>query len=122
MILINDFFYIVQQENSSGSINAKITINPAHAIFNGHFPAKPVVPGVCMLQIILEVTEKILSQRLKLITAESIKFLSVLEPAVNNEIEVGIKYTIEHGVILLTASLFSGPVIFFKLKAALTSA
>jgi 3-hydroxyacyl-[acyl-carrier-protein] dehydratase len=120
MTLINDFFSIVQQEDSSGSITATITINPEHAIFDGHFPGKPVVPGVCMLQIILEIMEKTLAQRVRLSTADSIKFLSVLEPKADKEIEVGILYSIVDKSIFLTASLFSGQLIFFKLTATLT--
>ncbi len=117
MILLNDFFFIQQEENIPGSVKAKIHINPQHKIFDGHFPGKPIVPGVCMVQITIELMEKVMIKKLKLKEADSIKFLAVINPTDNDEIDVTINYSEEGNNWLVSASLFSGPVIFFKFKA-----
>ena len=120
MTLLNDFFFILQQELASDSVKAKISINQHHKIFEGHFPEMPVVPGACMVQIILEIMEAVAGKRVRLIEADAIKFLRVMNPKENKEIDVMINYIEEPGKFLINANLFSGSLIFFKLKGVLT--
>ena len=108
MILLNDFFFIQQEENIPGSLKTTISINPQHKIFDGHFPGKPIVPGVCMVQIIIELMEKVMLKKVKLREADAIKFLAVMNPTANNEIDVTINYIMEGNKWLIDASLFSG--------------
>ena len=46
MILAGDFYTVVSTVNEADKIQAILKINPEHAIFNGHFPGQPVIPGV----------------------------------------------------------------------------
>ena len=119
MTLLSDFFFILHQEISPDSVKAKITINENHKIFEGHFPGKPVVPGVCMVQIILEIMEDVVGKPVRLTESETIKFLTVMSPKENKEIDVSINYIAEPGKFSINANLFSGAVIFFKLKGVL---
>lgn len=59
---------------------AHITINKDHAVFTGHFPDNPVMPGVCMMQIIKEITEKIVGKKLFMQSASNIKFMAIINP------------------------------------------
>jgi len=119
MTLLNDLFFITQKETSPDSVKAKITINENHKIFEGHFPGNPVVPGVCMVQIILEIMEDVVGKPGRLTESETIKFLTVMSPKENKEIDVSINYIAEPGKFSINANLFSGAVIFFKLKGVL---
>lgn len=67
---------------------ANITINKNHIIFNGHFPENPVMPGVCMIQITKEITEKIVGKNLFMGSASNIKFMAIINPFVNPKIEL----------------------------------
>jgi len=118
-MLLNDFYSIVQPVPAASPVTAKITINKRHKIFEGHFPGIPVVPGVCMMQIVLEVMEVSTGKRVSLVAADTMKFLSGINPEQNKEIDVVINYTEDAGMLLISANLFEGPVIFFKLKATL---
>ena len=80
----------------------------------------PVVPGVCMVQIILEIMETVAGRPVGLAQADSIKFLAMMNPNENKEVDVLINYVEEQGRFLINANLFTGSVIFFKLKGALT--
>ena len=51
-MLMNDFYTISDLQTEEFSISCKATFNKDHDIFNGHFPGQPVVPGVCMMQMI----------------------------------------------------------------------
>ena len=121
-MLLNDFYTISKQENLDGSLKATIVLNPKHKIFQGHFPGHPVVPGVCMMQIIREVMQERTGQKLKIAGADFIKFLTIINPEQNQEVDISISYTEEGGSYSLNASLFSGATIFFKFRSTLQSA
>ena len=72
---------------------AKIVLNKDHDIFKGHFPDNPVMPGVCMMQIIKEITEKIVDKKLFMQSASNIKFLALINPYNTPELELDIDIT-----------------------------
>jgi len=122
MILLNDFYTIQQKTSTAGVVKATILINKKHRILEGHFPGLPVVPGVCMLQIVREIMQVDSNKTLKITEADNMKFLSVINPEQNAAVEVTINYTEDAGKFLINATLFSATVTFFKLKATLQTA
>jgi 3-hydroxyacyl-[acyl-carrier-protein] dehydratase len=119
-MLLNNFYTIVQHRQALDGIEASIAINKDHSIFDGHFPGLPVVPGVCMIQIIKEITSLVLGHQFMLQEADHVKFLNVINPLEHGHIEVSIKWDPqgpdEH-FKKISATLFAGSVTFFKLKA-----
>lgn len=116
-MLLNDFFTIRDTESSATEIWAELLINSNHKIFEGHFPNQPVVPGVCMMQMIKEILELIIGKETNLLHAADMKFLAVINPQENNLIHASIKYaTDEAGVINIVASLFKDELVHFKFK------
>ncbi|MCW3093623.1 MAG: 3-hydroxyacyl-ACP dehydratase [Ferruginibacter sp.] len=119
-MLAGDFFYITSLEQESGKINAVLEINDTHSIFEGHFPGQPVVPGVCMMQMVKEILESALTIKTKLVSAGQMKFLTIIDPTENNSIHATIKYTVEEdGKIKLGASLVDDTVVYFKMDGVL---
>ncbi len=117
MILLNDFFTINDTVTSETEIWAELLINSNHKIFEGHFPNQPVVPGVCMMQMIKEILEQVISKDTHLTQAADMKFLVVINPLENNLIHASIKYaTDESGAINVVASLFKDELVHFKFK------
>ena len=68
---------------SGGQLQVGLRLHPEHPIFAGHFPGNPVTPGVCMLQIIKELTETQLGKSLLLIGASQVKFTALINPFVH---------------------------------------
>jgi 3-hydroxyacyl-[acyl-carrier-protein] dehydratase len=122
-MLLNDFFYIQKLESADSSLKAEIRINKSHKIFEGHFPSIPIVPGVCMMQMIKEIMEQQVHHKLKLRDGDNVKFLSVINPTEHSEVQADIQHQNEQdGSIKINASLFAGTIIFFKIKATLVTA
>lgn len=90
MILLGDFFTIGSLEtpvhDGSFTVKAILDINPSHPIFEGHFPGQPVVPGVCMMQMIKEVLETVIGQETRLVSAASAKFLAMIDPGETRQV------------------------------------
>ena len=77
---LKDFYKINNLEVDKNLATANITINKEHDIFKGHFPGNPVTPGVCMMQIIKELTEQIVEKKLMMQTSSNIKFMAIINP------------------------------------------
>ncbi|WP_326981253.1 3-hydroxyacyl-ACP dehydratase [Chryseobacterium sp. MYb264] len=79
--ILTDFYTLESYEQAeNGSFTAKITLNKDHDIFKGHFPGNPVTPGVCMMQIVKELTEEFTGLKLFLKTASNVKFMAIINP------------------------------------------
>jgi len=116
MLLINDFFYVQSSSHTDGTIAAHLRLNAAHRIFKGHFPGQPVVPGVCMVQIIKEMLEAALGKTLQLRKADHIKFLAVIDPRKSIDVDAAIRYTCSEDHYEVTASLFKDETVYLKLR------
>ena len=116
-MLLNDFFTINDTVKSETEIWAELLINSNHKIFEGHFPNQPVVPGVCMMQMVKEILELLIGKETNLMEAADMKFLAVINPQENNLIHASIKYTVdETGALNVVASLFKDELVHFKFK------
>lgn len=75
------------------AITAAIRLQSAHEIFTGHFPGRPVLPGVCMLQISQELLEKATGTRLLMHRTGQVKFLQPVDPEKTPELQISIRAT-----------------------------
>lgn len=117
MILLKDFFTINNTVSSETEIWAELRIDANHKIFEGHFPNQPVVPGVCMMQMVKEILESVIGKETNLVQAADMKFLAMINPIENNLIHTSIKYSSdEAGAINVVASLFKDELVHFKFK------
>lgn len=90
--MLNDNLYtIADLKENAGTVNAAIELNEQHAIFKGHFPGKPVLPGVFALQIVKGILSSALHRTLQMRAAGDIKFLQMIDPVQNNKLEVIIR-------------------------------
>ena len=62
------------------TIEKSLTIDSSHPSLAGHFPGNPVVPGVVILEEVLELIGKSLGQSFMLSKVPSVKFHSPLRP------------------------------------------
>lgn len=89
-MVLENFYKITSKEASEDSsfFNIEIKVNAAHPIFKGHFPDNPVMPGVCMLQIIKEITGEIVDAKLFMQKCSNVKFLALINPEINDVLQM----------------------------------
>ena len=114
----NDFFTFTYPVTEADIVKADITLDPLHPIFEGHFPGRPVLPGVYMMQMVKEVAEAWINKKIRLVLGQDLKFLSVINPEENTMIQMELKITTEGEKIRVVAQLLSNAVVFFKFKGA----
>lgn len=115
-MLKDTFFTFTTPETNGSLLKTTIALNPAHDIFKGHFPGQPVVPGVCMMQIVKEVLENHLGKKLQLAKADNIKFLSFIDPEQHGQIGVEIKINALDEAVKIDAQLVNDGIVFLKFK------
>ena len=92
LMLLKDFYTLDSIENTDvNKYSAAITLNKDHDIFKGHFPGNPVTPGVCMMQIIKEITESILNTTLTMVSTSNVKFMALINPEVNPKLTLDLE-------------------------------
>jgi 3-hydroxyacyl-[acyl-carrier-protein] dehydratase len=122
-MFLNSLYQIKQTltEGDGSTFSVKIELNPSHEIFNGHFPGNPILPGVCMVQILKELVINYLDCKLLLKNAGSIKYLSFIDPLVNNIINFNVEINkTESGDISCKATLNSESVVFCRFRGEFT--
>lgn len=120
-MLIKDLYKLTNFSNEEGEVKAEIHLNKDNEIFKGHFPGNPVMPGVCMIQIIKELTEKATEKSLFLSQTSNIKFMAIINPNVTPDLTINITITeIEDGYKIKNDSSF-GDTLALKMSATFTT-
>lgn len=81
MKLLDDFFYITDSSIvDSENIKCAVSFNEAHTIYKAHFIGNPITPGVCLVQMAIEIMENIFKKSFVLQRVKSIKFKKPITP------------------------------------------
>lgn len=120
--LRNDFYTVKEKKQVSESqVSVIIELNQDHAIYKGHFPDQPIVPGVCQIQIVKELLEDLVGKKLKMITGDNIKFTGMIIPNLSPIVNIDLNYLNKDEEIVCDAKLFFGDTIFTKYKGKFTA-
>jgi 3-hydroxyacyl-[acyl-carrier-protein] dehydratase len=112
----NDLYTFTYPVTEADVVKADVTLNPLHKIFEAHFPGRPVLPGVYMMQMVKEVAEAWINKKIRLVLGQDLKFLSVINPEDNPLIQMELKISAEGEKIRIVAQLLTNSVVFFKFK------
>jgi 3-hydroxyacyl-[acyl-carrier-protein] dehydratase len=87
-MLLNDFYTIEYIRRDPNSFSCKVAFNNQHDIFKGHTTGRPVVPGVCMMEMVKELLEQQTDQSLWLKNAGQVKMLQMVTSDVTPVIDI----------------------------------
>lgn len=94
-MLLKDFYKVVSIENQAENKHlVLIRVNAEHEVFKGHFPGNPIMPGVCMMQIIKELVEQISGSSLFMQSLSNVKFMALINPLNTPELRLELDITI----------------------------
>ncbi|NJN25598.1 MAG: 3-hydroxyacyl-ACP dehydratase [Cyclobacteriaceae bacterium] len=92
--MLLDNLYFLQEmvfDEASCTIKARVQLDTANAIFEGHFPGNPVLPGVCQVEMVGELISRHYHKKYLLTSARQIKFLSMVSPRDTSELLFSIR-------------------------------
>lgn len=120
--VFTDLYQIHNPQFADGKLTASVTLDAGHAIFAGHFPGQPVLPGVCQLALVKEVLETHLQKKLLLKKADQVKFMAMVDPRRTPHLELTLQLTETEGIYTVQALLAAGGIVFLKSKARFADA
>lgn len=118
-MVLENFYEITSKEanEEEGLFDFQISINSSHPIFKGHFPDNPVMPGVCMLQIIKELTEEIVHSKLFMQKCVNVKFMALINPEINSILQLQISVSQVEGIVKVKSTTKFDDTLALKMSA-----
>lgn len=116
-MLNNNFYSIQAKKVENDQFIYSISIDSKHTIFDGHFPNNPVTPGVVQMEIVKELTGDAIGNTVGLSTMSNCKFLAILNPEENPNVEIQLKITQEDAEIKVNAVIQNENGAFLKMSA-----
>lgn len=117
-MLLEGLYEIQEFNYTEPYVKATVKLNKEHEIFEGHFPGHPVLPGVCVIQIIKELTEKSLEKKLLLSVASNVKFMTVINPEKNDTVQFKIELSQSDDEVKIKNTVSFEDTLALKLNAS----
>lgn len=117
MKLQNSLYSIVSETHDENGHEYIIRLNPEHTIYKAHFPGEPITPGVCIMQIAVELFESALQHPIALNCVKNIKFLRIISPNDVTEVKYALqKVTKEEGDLKVQVTVSVDADVYAKLS------
>lgn len=84
-MLLKNSLYNIKSQDASNSVFT-IELNPDCFIYKAHFPELPITPGVCIIQVAMELFSELCGAALYLESVANAKFLSVINPEITKNL------------------------------------
>ena len=116
-MLIEGLYTVLSIERNGQALKATLKLHKEHEVFKGHFPGNPVLPGVCMIQMIKELIEENLGKQLFLCMASNVKFMAIINPEVNDIIDLELDIAEENDLVKVKNTISIEETVALKLSA-----
>ncbi len=107
------------------TFSAGVEINQSHPVFGGHFPERPILPGVCSIHLIKECVGMATGREQRYVSITQCKFTGMVDPGLNNRLTVRFSLKREEGKTVVNGTIVNGTNetgerIVLKIKASMT--
>ena len=116
-MLLKDFYFVSETKKVEATYISKLTVNKKHEIYKGHFPGRPVTPGVILMQLFQEEAERISGKKLQLQRADHVKFMSVFDPNEGEELTLETNLEAHESIIKIKALAHKDACSILKINA-----
>lgn len=123
-MLLKDKYYKVMKETRLDANNGVylLAILPQADVYRGHFPQKPVCPGVCNIETIRECAEMLTGRDLYIKTIKQCRLMAVATPAVCPlvDVTVGVTPGADDASYQIVARIADAETTYMELKGEFT--
>lgn len=117
MKLQNSLFTVLSHTVTENRHDFNIRLDAEHFIYKAHFPGEPITPGVCIMQIALELMEEAAEKKLEVKCVKNVKFLRIITPQEVTDVCYSLqKLTIEENTVKCQITVSAGTDVYAKLS------
>jgi len=118
-----EYFHIDRYTEEDGTHIFDVTLDPACDVYRGHFPGKPISPGVCNIGMILRCAEKVTGSHLRFTSIKQCRLTGLVTPSDTPHLTVEIQTSrTDDGVTSLRAAIKDPERSYLDLKGELEDA
>lgn len=115
--MLEGLYTCIATSGDTTHFEAEVSLNACHPLFAGHFPGRPVLPGVCQIHIVKELVERHIGRSLSYLSVRELKFLSPVVPPNDTRLRIVAVLTSDEERIGLQGIISAGGVQKTKIKA-----
>ena len=110
-------FSIVSEHKTDSQADFTIRLNGNNPIYKGHFPNEAITPGVCLIQMAVDLFSQTMKQPYHLAKAKNVKFLQIIRPNEHPEIHYRLTWEkTEDELFAVKVLIDDGVVTFSKMS------
>ena len=113
----DNLFSIISENKTDNQADFIILLDGKHPIYKGHFPNEAITPGVCIIQMAVDLFAHTMQQAHHLVKAKNVKFLQIIRPDEHPEIHYRLTWEkTEEGLFTVKVLVDDGAVTFSKMS------
>ena len=113
----DNLFSIISENKTDNQADFIILLDGKHPIYKGHFPNEAITPGVCIIQMAVDLFSHTMQQTHHLVKAKNVKFLQIIRPDEHPEIHYRLTWEkTEEGLFTVKVLVDDGVVTFSKMS------
>ena len=117
MKLQDSLFKVLSHQPTAQGHDFNIRLDEEHFIYKAHFPGEPITPGVCIMQIALELMEIAAEKKLEVKCVKNVKFLRIISPQEVTEVCYTLqKLTCEENTVKCQIAVSASEDVYAKLS------
>ena len=121
-MFLDTLFHIDSKTINDNEATFTVGLNPLHPIYGGHFPNDPITPGVCVVQIAIDLFSHIRQQKYILSQAKSIKFIQIIRPQKYEQVDYHLTWEpLEDNSFQVKVVVSHNDTVFSKMSVILTT-
>lgn len=119
MILKDNLYTIMSQSVAENDADFRIALDAEHFIYRAHFPNNPITPGVCLIQLVVELFGWVRGRNFSIKSLKKIKFTAPISPVTSPEVGVSLHFAESEGGWQIKALVKEGDTVFAKMSLIL---
>ena len=104
--MLENFVEVNERKYTENQQETIFKIDEQHEVFSGHFPDKPVTPGVVLIDLFKKEAEVFFQQKLQLIELKNVKFIKPISPQKNSLLSLASSFSEEGEFIKIIGKAF----------------
>jgi len=121
MILKDNFYTIQTQTISDGKAEFRVKLNVGNFVYQAHFPNNPITPGVCLIQMAVELFGFLKDESFNIKTLKNVKFTAPINPLEFPEVGFVLEFAEKESFWQLKVLIKEKETIFAKMSVILST-